>query len=184
MCGLLSTPVLIIVHGRQVIMHQRVGVYHLDCRHKWLNHCTASAKHMVSLFHEDRAKPLSTGSHTIVHGLKNNPLLSLLNGKKLLKHVIYMLYLCCSSSMNCDLFKFPFKLIRIPPVVRRCLAQAWPFPCPVPYHWHSLPHQAPSCRAQRPHPGIHPHPPSSPLSALSVQSAPRVSVFFIFFAHR
>ena len=51
---------------------------------------------------------------------------------------------------------------------------------PVPYHWHFSPHQAPACRAQRPHPGIHPYPPSSPLSALSVQSALPVSVFFHF----
>ncbi|MNW58823.1 hypothetical protein D3C74_367060 [compost metagenome] len=63
----LATPVIIIIHGRQIIMNQRVGMHHLN-RRRYRQCCLpAASERFAGSDYQQRAKALASGLQGIIH---------------------------------------------------------------------------------------------------------------------
>ena len=73
----LSPAVIIIVHGRQIVMHQRIGMYHLHRHHKRPDcRFVRSSQDPVHAIHKKRTQPLTAGLQTVIYRLEHRLLIS------------------------------------------------------------------------------------------------------------
>ena len=87
-----SASVFIIIHCRQIIMHQGIRVDHLNGSHKRFDCSSFSAKQSVTLPHQHGTETLSTCHQTILHGLHDRPLISFFFRKILFQDLFYFFY--------------------------------------------------------------------------------------------
>ena len=126
-----SPAILVIVHRRQIVMHQRIGMHHLDRRQKRLYLSAAASEQFISLFHQHGPQPLSACQYGIIHCSKHCFLKSCFFWQITLYYVLHP-----SGSLFCLFLKIhPVHHFRLISVLffplcqeKRCRTAAAPFP--------------------------------------------------------
>ncbi len=63
-----AAPQLVVVHGRQIVMHQRIAVHALDRRRRAHRLGFRNAEQRRALDHEERPEPLAAAERCVPHG--------------------------------------------------------------------------------------------------------------------
>ena len=67
--GGIAAPEVVIVHGRQVVVDQGIGVDHLHGAGGWQGPLRIAAHRLAGRQHQDRPDPLAAGKDRVAHGL-------------------------------------------------------------------------------------------------------------------
>src|SRR5699024_4035141 len=71
MGGKTPSPVIVIIDSRKIVVDQRMGMDHLDRRHKRLRQTLVPAEQAAGFQKKYGAQTFSSGAHTVVHGFRH-----------------------------------------------------------------------------------------------------------------